>query len=41
MPMPISFKPIDFDEFMKVIGSIEDFWLEAVTLPPKKDQKLG
>ena len=34
-------KPIDFDEFMKVIGSIEDFWLEAVTLPPKKDQKLG
>ncbi len=34
-------KPIDFDEFMKVIGSIEDFWLEAITLLPKKDQKLG
>jgi CheY-like chemotaxis protein len=32
-------KPIDFDDFMKVIGSIEDFWLEAVTLPSKKDQK--
>ena len=28
-------KPIDFDEFMKVIGSIEYFWLKAVTLPPK------
>jgi CheY-like chemotaxis protein len=33
-------KPIDFDEFMKVIGSIEDFWLEAVTLPSKKDRKF-
>jgi DNA-binding response OmpR family regulator len=28
-------KPIDFDEFMKVIKSIEDFWFKAVTLPPK------
>jgi CheY-like chemotaxis protein len=28
-------KPIDFDEFAKVIKSIEDFWFKAVTLPPK------
>ena len=28
-------KPIDFDEFMEVIKSIENFWLKAVTLPPK------
>ncbi len=28
-------KPLDFDEFMKVIKSIEDFWFKAVTLQPK------
>jgi CheY-like chemotaxis protein len=28
-------KPLDFDEFMKVIKSITDFWFKAVTLPPK------
>jgi DNA-binding response OmpR family regulator len=28
-------KPIEFDEFMKVIKSVEDFWLKTVTLPPK------
>ena len=28
-------KPIDYDEFMKVIKSVEDFWLKTVTLPPK------
>jgi len=28
-------KPIDFDEFMTVIGSIQDFWFGYVTLPPK------
>jgi DNA-binding response OmpR family regulator len=28
-------KPLDFDEFMKVIGSIQDFWFKSVTLPPK------
>jgi CheY-like chemotaxis protein len=33
-------KPINFDEFMTVIGSIEDFWLKAVTLPSKKDRKI-
>jgi len=29
-------KPIDFGKFMEVIGSVVDFWLKAVTLPPKK-----
>src|SRR5271169_575573 len=33
-------KPIYFDEFLKVIGSIEDFWFKSVTLPSKKDQKF-
>jgi DNA-binding response OmpR family regulator len=28
-------KSLDFDEFMKVIDSIQDFWFKAVTLPPK------
>ena len=28
-------KPLDFDEFMKVIESITDFWFKTVTLPPK------
>jgi DNA-binding response OmpR family regulator len=28
-------KPLDFGEFMTVIGSIQDFWFKAVTLPPK------
>ena len=26
-------KPLDFDEFMKVLGSIQDFWFKTVTLP--------
>lgn len=25
----------DFDEFMEVIGSVEDFWIKAGTLPTK------
>jgi CheY-like chemotaxis protein len=28
-------KPLDFDQFMKVVGSIENFWLEVVKLPSK------
>jgi CheY-like chemotaxis protein len=28
-------KPIDLNQFMKVIQSIEDFWLTIVKLPPK------
>ena len=27
-------KPIDFDGFLKVVHSIEDFWFEVVKLPP-------
>ena len=30
-------KPIDFDEFMKVVNSIQDFWFKSVTLPPKSN----
>ncbi|MGB9980565.1 response regulator [Methanobacterium sp.] len=26
-------KPVDFDQFLKVINSIEDFWLKVVKLP--------
>lgn len=28
-------KPVDFDQFIKVIKSIEGFWLEVVKLPNK------
>lgn len=28
-------KPVDFDQFMKVIKMIEDFWLTIVKLPPR------
>jgi two-component system, chemotaxis family, response regulator Rcp1 len=28
-------KPIDFDQFIKVVKSIENFWLTIVKLPPK------
>jgi CheY-like chemotaxis protein len=28
-------KPLDFDQFMKVVGSIENFWLEIVQLPSR------
>ena len=28
-------KPVDFNQFIKVIKSIEDFWLEIVKLPSK------
>jgi len=28
-------KPVDFDQFIKVVKSIEDFWLEVVKLPSK------
>jgi len=30
-------KPVDFDQFIKVIKSIEDFWLDVVKLPSKDD----
>ena len=28
-------KPVDFTQFMKVVKTIEDFWLTIVKLPPK------
>ncbi len=27
-------KPVDLDKFIKIVKSIEDFWLAIVTLPP-------
>jgi chemotaxis family two-component system response regulator Rcp1 len=27
-------KPVDLDQFLKVVRSIEDFWLIVVKLPP-------
>ena len=27
-------KPVDFDQFIEVVKSIEDFWLSVVRLPP-------
>jgi hypothetical protein len=29
-------KPVDFEQFLEVVHSIESFWLFVVTLPPKK-----
>jgi len=29
-------KPIDMDQFLRVMRSVEDFWLEIVKLPPKR-----
>jgi two-component system, chemotaxis family, response regulator Rcp1 len=28
-------KPLEFDRFISVVGHIRDFWLSAVTLPPR------
>ncbi len=28
-------KPVDLDQFIKVVRSVEDFWLTIVKLPPK------
>jgi two-component system, chemotaxis family, response regulator Rcp1 len=30
-------KPVDLDQFMAVVGSIEDFWLSIVKLPRNHD----
>jgi CheY-like chemotaxis protein len=32
-------KPIDLDQFIKVVRSIEDFWFSIVVLPPNGDKK--
>ena len=29
-------KPVDFEQFLEVVHSIESFWLFVVTLPPNK-----
>jgi len=28
-------KPVDLDQFLQVVKSIEDFWLTLVKLPPQ------
>jgi len=30
-------KPVDFDQFISVVRSIEDFWFAVVKLPPRDD----
>ena len=32
-------KPIDFDQFVRVVKAIEDFWLSIVRLPPDEARK--
>jgi CheY-like chemotaxis protein len=32
-------KPIDLNQFLHVVRSIEDFWLSIVVLPPKETSK--
>ncbi|MBU7042518.1 MAG: response regulator [Theionarchaea archaeon] len=32
-------KPVDLDQFIRVVKSIEDFWLEIVKLPPDGDKR--
>ncbi len=32
-------KPIDLEQFLHVVRSIEDFWLSIVILPPKGDKQ--
>ena len=30
-------KPVDFEQFIKVVHSFEDFWFAVVKLPPRED----
>ena len=30
-------KPVDFDQFIDVVRSIENFWFSVVKLPPKEE----
>jgi CheY-like chemotaxis protein len=30
-------KPVDFEQFIRVVRSIEDFWFAVVKLPPRDD----
>ena len=34
-------KPVDFNQFLEVIRSIESFWLYVVTLPPPPKASAG
>jgi two-component system, chemotaxis family, response regulator Rcp1 len=34
-------KPIDLEQFMKIVRSIEDFWLTIVKLPPNGHARQG
>jgi CheY-like chemotaxis protein len=34
-------KPVDFDQFLKVINAIEDFWLTVVSLPSNLSEDHG
>jgi CheY-like chemotaxis protein len=34
-------KPLDFDQFLRVVGSIERFWLEIVKLSPAEPADVG
>ena len=31
-------KPVDLDQFIKVVQTIEEFWLSIVTLPPRHER---
>lgn len=33
-------KPVDLDQFVNVVKSIENFWLEIVKLPPRENHDL-
>ncbi len=30
-------KPVDLDQFLRVVRELEDFWLSVVRLPPRRD----
>jgi two-component system response regulator len=30
-------KPVDFDQFINVVRSIEEFWFKLVKLPPRRE----
>jgi two-component system response regulator len=32
-------KPLDLEQFFRVVGSIEDFWLSVAVLPPSEAQR--
>ena len=34
-------KPVDLDQFVGVVKSIDNFWLTAVTLPPEDGERAG